>query len=252
MNGSCTSNDLTAQGEWSLGPPCYLRGIDERGFNRMRSEWLSRVMSMPLLPSYRVVAYILCDLLNWATMDCWASHGFVAEFAKFGEKTIQRGIFKLEHSLLLSIFRIRGSRYPLRYAPVYLPDRNADVGVSTTGHHGPGRADAQDHQSFLDTPDKSSLNPGRARRGNETTKSAALSFDKTDRINIEFQVADLIGGYDELLSLAFIDDDIISRLCEAFQRKELGYRQIKATRLAVNQLGRRWRMDPPQEWGRGV
>jgi hypothetical protein len=60
------ANDL---GDWSIGPPPYLRGVDEASFNRKKAEWLGRTMRKSLIPSCRVVAYFIADQLNWATMD---------------------------------------------------------------------------------------------------------------------------------------------------------------------------------------
>jgi hypothetical protein len=222
-------------GEWSLGSPPYLRGVDEPSFNRMKAEWLNRIMRKPLLPSYRVVAYFLADQLNWATMDCWASHGFTSSQSKLGEKTIQRALISLEHGLVLSIFRARGSRNPLRYAPLYWTPEQ-DTVVSSAGHPGPSPPDTQDHVSFLETHSKSFLG---ADRRNSSNSLSQPSFDRAERINLEFEVARLLGGRDQLSRLALIDDEIVTRLCEAFATKQLKVRQVRAASLAANQLRRR-------------
>jgi hypothetical protein len=222
-------------GDWSIGPPPYLRGVDEASFNRMKAEWLGRIMRKPLIPSCRVVAYFIADQLNWATMDCWASHGFTAQQAKVGEKTIQRSIGSMEHGLLLSVFRARGTRNPLRYAPLYGVASKEDAGVQATGHPRPLSLVVQDHVSFLETRPESSL-------GSLSGISNDLhqpSFDRAERINLEFEVARLLGGRDQLSSLALIDDEIVTRLCEAFATKQFTVRQVRAASLAANQLRRR-------------
>jgi hypothetical protein len=222
-------------GEWSLGSPPYLRGVDEPSFNRMKAEWLNRMMRKPLIASHRVVAYFIADQLNWATMDCWASHGFTSSQDKLGEKTIQRALSSLEHGLVLSIFRARGSRNPLRYAPRYWTPEQ-DTAVSSAGHSRPATPDMRDHVSFLETHSKSFLGP---ERGNCSNNLRQPSFDRAERINLEFEVARLLGGRDQLSRLALIDDEIVTRLCEAFATKQLKARQVKAASLAANQLRRR-------------
>ena len=225
-----------AIGEWSLGPPPYLEGIDERTFKHMAAEWLGRIMRKGLLPSHRLVSYFLADQLNWATMDCWPSQRFIAGQSKLGEKTIQRAINVLENALGLSVFRARGSRKGLRYAPVYSRGSYQDTAGAKSGRPCPSGPDIQDHESFLEIPPKSSL----VRHDKILSKqSAPLSFDRAERINLEFQIGALLGGRDKLLLLGLIDDEIITRLCEASTRHELTDRQIKTICLAINQFRRR-------------
>ena len=140
-----------AIGEWSLGPPPYLEGIDERTFKHMAAEWLGRIMRKGLLPSHRLVSYFLADQLNWATMDCWPSQRFIAGQSKLGEKTIQRAINVLENALGLSVFRARGSRKGLRYAPVYSRGSYQDTAGAKSGRPCPSGPDIQDHESFLES-----------------------------------------------------------------------------------------------------
>jgi len=88
----------------------------------------------------------------------------------------------------------------------------------------------------LEIPPKSSL----VRHDKILSKqSAPLSFDRAERINLEFQIGALLGGRDKLLLLGLIDDEIITRLCEASTRHELTDRQIKTICLAINQFRRR-------------
>jgi hypothetical protein len=224
-----------AIGEWSLGPPPYLEGIDERIFKHMVAEWLGRMMRKQLVPSHRIVSYFLADQLNWATMDCWPSHSFIAQQSKQNDKTVQRAIAALEKALALSVFRSRRSRRALRYAPVYARGRSQDPSGIRTGRPCPSGSDIQDHESFLANPRKSSLPRHHV---NLVHQAPALSFDRAERINIEFQLGEFFGGRDRVLLLGLIDDEVITRLCEASARHELNDRQIKTIRLAVNQFRR--------------
>lgn len=223
-------------GEWSLGPPPYLEGIEERTFKHMAAEWLGRMMRKHLVPSHRVVSYFLADQLNWATMDCWPSHAFMAQQSQQDDKTIQRAIAALEKEALgLSVFRSRRSRRALRYAPVYARGHSQDTSGVRTGRPCPSGSDIQDHESFLENPPKSSL---LRQHGNLVHQLPRLSFDRAERINLEFQLGELFGGREKLLLLGLIDDEVITRLCEASARHELTDRQIKTIRLAVNQFRR--------------
>jgi hypothetical protein len=94
----------------------------------------------------------------------------------------------------------------------------------------------QDHVSFLETQPESSLGGRRAISSNDLREP---SFDRAERINLELDVARLLGGRDQLSRLALIDDEIVTRLCEAFATKQLSARQVRAASLAANQLRRR-------------
>ena len=60
----------------------------------------------------------------------------------------------------------------------------------------------------LEIPPKSSL----VRHDKILSKqSAPLSFDRAERINLEFQIGALLGGRDKLLLLGLIDDEIMVR-----------------------------------------
>jgi hypothetical protein len=62
-----------------------------------------------------------------------------------------------------------------------------------------------------------------------------LSFNLAERGRVETELATIMGGFDVLLRLAAIHDEIITRLCEAHVTGQLGYRQIKAAKLAAKQ-----------------
>jgi hypothetical protein len=94
----------------------------------------------------------------------------------------------------------------------------------------------KDHVSFLETHPESLLGGSRGISSNDLYQP---SFDRAERINLEFEVVRLLGGRDQLSRLALIDDEIVARLCEAFATKQLTVRQVRAASLAANQLRRR-------------
>jgi hypothetical protein len=230
-----------AVGSWSRETPPYLDGVFERHFVRLKEEWLHRTMKIgSLIPSCRVIAYFMADHLNWATMDCWTSHETLAGLVGVSEKTVQRSISAMEESNILSVWRLRGSHYPLRYAPVYPAGKTQDACVPDIGQSRPEQVDASVHQPLLQNLPKSPLAGAQAlARSSIATKeefsAQRLSFKRAERGRLESQVAPLVGGFDVLSSLAAIHDEIVTRICEARCRGELGERQIRATKLAAKQ-----------------
>jgi hypothetical protein len=228
---------VRAAGSWSPQPPPYLSAICEREFVSLKEEWLKRTMMIgPLLPSYRVIAYFLVDALNWATMDCWPRHNTLAGLAGPSLKTVQRSILSMEERNLLSVYRRTGSSHPLRYAPIYLIGKMQDTAVPQIGHQRRRRVDAADHQSFLSTPSESFLaNVQAKQRSVGHVSPRPPSFDRAQRGLLETRIAPLVGGFDVLFRLAAIHDDIITRICEAYQTGQFGERQVRATKLAAEQ-----------------
>jgi hypothetical protein len=228
---------VRAAGSWSPCPPPYLSAISERAFNRLREEWLKRVMMIgALIPSHRVIAYFVTDSLNWATMDSWLSHQTMAGLAGISTKTVQRTTSLMEEKKLIAVYRRNGSSHPLRYAPVYLVGTISDTEVTRTGHSCPAGLDTDVHQSFLVTPFKSSLEDGLPKEESKgASVRAHLSFNLAERGRLETKVAPLLGGMDVLFRLATIHDEIVTRLCEAHLRGHLTERQIKAAQLAARQ-----------------
>jgi hypothetical protein len=230
---------VRAAGSWTGESPPYLHAVSEPEFVRLKCEWLHRTMKMgSLVASCRIVAYFLADCLNWATMDSWMGHETLAGLVGVSEKTVQRSIFAMEGQVHLSVWRSLGSRHPLRYSPKYL--ETADTGVAKAGQGRPGEMDMGVHQSFLSNLPQSSLAglptverptpaPG------QKFVSQGLSFKRAERGRHELQVAPLVGGIDVLYRLAAIHDDIVTRICEAHCRGELGARQIRAVKLAAKQ-----------------
>jgi hypothetical protein len=220
-------------GGWSLKPPPYLLGLAEEDFARLKARWLQKVMqTTELVPSHRVAAYFVYDHLNWCTMDCWPAMKRLAALVGGVEKTIQRAIAALELAQLLAVWRFHGSRFPMRYAPIYLFERALLVKpVPLNGHGGPRQLDTDVHQSSLVTP-LTSLLPAQQ---DGSTESAPATFNLRQRGTIERDVARLVGGYDNLCRLSAIDDQIVTRLCEAHLMGVLGKRQIEATKLAASQ-----------------
>jgi len=189
-----------------------------------------------LVPSHRVLAYFVTDSLNWATMDCWPSHQTMAGWAGTSTKTVQRTTLLMEDKTLMAVYRRNGSSHPLRYAPVYLVEATSDTEVARTGRPRPPGLDTGVHQSSLVTPFESSVED---RLPKEESKGVSvqrrLSFNLAERGRLECEIAPLLGGIDVLLRLAAIHDDIVTRICEAYLRGDLGERQIKAAKLAAKQ-----------------
>jgi hypothetical protein len=189
-----------------------------------------------LVHSYRVIAYFLVDALNWATMDCWLSHETLAQRSGVSSKTVQRSVVEMEKKKVLAVYRQPGSRHPLRYAPVYLPD----IAVHRGGHQWPELPDIDVHQSFLDTQSRSFLAAARSDAADKGrgANHKLPSFKLTERGRFEAQLADRIGGLDVLSRLAAVHDDIITRLCEALYSNNLGDNQIRSLKLASKQVQR--------------
>jgi hypothetical protein len=227
---------VRAAGSWSPRPPPYLTAISERDFVRLKEEWLKHVMMIgALVPSYRVIAYFMTDSLNWATMDCWRSHQTLADLAGTSPKTVQRTTMLTEEKNLITVYRRVGRSQPLRYAPMYLVGSSLDSAVDASGRQCPAGMDTGVHQSFLGIQFESSEEglPKEDYEGVFFPKR--LSFNLAERGRIETELATIMGGFDVLLRLAAIHDDIVTRLCEAHVTGQLGYRQIKAAKLAANQ-----------------
>jgi hypothetical protein len=228
---------VRAAGSWFPFPPPYLTAVSEREFDRLKLEWLRRVMMIKALPaSHRVLAYFLTDSLNWATMDCWPSHETLAHWAGTSTKTVQRTTSLLEDKKLLAVYRRHGSSNPLRYAPIYLAETMSDKKIARTGQRCQPELDADVHESFLSIQLKSFLQNGLPKEdSNNKAGQHHLSFSLAERGRIEPEVAGLLGGIDVLYRLANIHDSIVTRLCEAHMRGELGQRQIRAAKLAAKQ-----------------
>ena len=206
----------------------------------MKQEWLNYIMRMQaLFPSYRLVAYFLVEHLNWATMDCWPSHKVLSDHVGMCEKTIQRAISAMEQIGVLSAWRLQGSRHPFRYAPVYFRGKKQDTRVLSLGQRCPETMDARVHKSFLQNLPKSPLVnvPATEQRllALYEPTSHRLSFKRSERGKLEPQIAQRLEGFDVLSRLAAINDEIITRLCEAHCRNELSERQIRAAQLAAKQ-----------------
>jgi hypothetical protein len=231
--------DSCCDGGWSLEPPPYRVAIVERDFVRLKEQWLYRTMrTSALAPSYRVVAYFLTDLLNWATMDCWMSHRFMAQLLSASDKTVQRALFAMEDIGAVSIWRLKGSSRPLRYAPVYLQAKTRDTTVGQSGHECSEQLDNAVHESFLSTQSISALSAAEAVKLSPAQNMHVqphLSFKLAQRGKLEVEVARLIGGYDLLSRLAAVNEEIVNRLCEAQHRGIFEDRLIKATSLAAKQ-----------------
>jgi hypothetical protein len=225
---------------WSPQPPPYLSAICERDFASLKEEWLKRTMMIgSLVPSYRVIAYFMVDALNWATMDCWPRHDTLAGLAGPSLKTIQRSILTMEGTNLLAVYRRAGSNHPLRYCPIYLRRQTEDAAVPHVGHRRRHKVDSGVHRSFLGTSSESFITDGLPKEEYFRGSSAgSLSFQLAQRGRLESQIAPLVGGFDVLLRLAAIHDDIVTRLCEAHLTGHLGERQIRAAKLAAKQSQR--------------
>jgi hypothetical protein len=217
-----------------------LAWIPETQFVRAKEEWLKRVMMIGgLVASHRVAAYFLADALNWATMDAWPSYETLGGLMGACAKTAERSVHKLEEHNLLAVYRRPGSKSSLRYAPIYLEESQAVPGFPMRGHACPSPADTGVHQSFLSIPLESTLQEGLARKRMEQERyKGTLSFDLRERGRIEIKLGQLLGDYDLLLRLAAIQDDIITRLSEAYSTNNLGPRQIRAALLAAKQTRR--------------
>jgi len=227
---------VRAAGSWSPRPPPYLLGISERDFVRLKEEWLYRMMMIgALVPSYRVIAYFMADSLNWATMDGWRSHKTLADLAGTSPKTVQRTTMLTEERKLTAVYRRDGRRQPLRYAPMYLVDSTLDNAVDGSGRRCPAEMDTGVHQSFLGTQFESFEEGLPMEDYEEVSFPKPLSFNLAERGRVETELATILGGFDVLLRLAAIHDDIITRLCEAHVTGHLGHRQIKAAKLAAKQ-----------------
>jgi hypothetical protein len=228
---------VRAAGSWSPCPPPYLLGISDRDFVRLKEEWLKRVMMIgALVPSYRVIAYFMADSLNWATMDGWRSHQTLADLVGTSPKTVQRTTMLTEEKSLMAVYRRDGRRQPLRYAPMYLVASTLDSVVERSEHRCPAGMDTDVHQSFLGIQLESSEEEGLPKEHYEgVSVPKPLSFNLAERGRVETELATILGGFDVLLRLAAIHDDIITRLCEAHVTGHLGHRQIKAGKLAAKQ-----------------
>jgi len=229
----------SASGCWSNDPPPYLDAICEEDFVRLKEQWLYRTMCIgSLLPSYRVIAYFVVDHLNWSTMDSWSGQERLAGLVGTSTKTIQRSLDAMEKVRLLTVWRRTGSRHPLRTAPNYLPELR-DATVPNSGLPGPQGSDTGVHQSFLGILPEPALVGCRGselpRTGKRRSARMALAFNPAQRGRIECQVAHLLGGFDVLSRLAAIDDQIVTRLCQAHCTGNLHERQIKAAKLAAQQ-----------------
>jgi hypothetical protein len=227
---------VRAAGSWSPCPPPYLTAISERDFVRRKEEWLKRVMMIgALVASYRVIAYFMADSLNWATMDCWRSHQTLADLAGTSLKTVQRTTMLTEEKNLIAVYRRDGRSQPLRYAPMYLVGSTLDSAVDGSGRQCPAGMDTAVHQSSLGIQFES-FEEGLPKEDYEGVSfPKPLSFNLAERGRIETELATILGGFDVLLRLAAIHDDIITRLCEAHVTGHLGHRQVKAAKLAANQ-----------------
>jgi hypothetical protein len=237
MNRTPRGIRVRAVGSWSPCPPPYLLAISERDFIRLREEWLKRVMMIGgLVPSHRVLAYFLAEALNWATMDCWPSHQTLANLAGTSLKTVQRTMAQMEDKNLIAVYRRRGSRQPLRYAPVYLVGQTSNTDVRRVGQRRTPGLDTSVHESCLVIPFESTLKVGLPKEESKGVSGQThLSFNLAERGRLEPQVASLVGGIDVVFRLAAIHDDIVTRMCEAHLTGHLGDRQIKAAKLAAKQ-----------------
>lgn len=140
----------------------------------------------------------------------------------------------MESKSLMAMYRRAGSSHPLRYAPVYLLETTADAAVRATGHLHRTGLDAGVHESFLTTSSESSVTSGLPKE--DYFRESVLSFQLAERGRLESEISPLIGGFDVLLRLAAIHDDIITRICEAYETGQLGTRQIRAVKLAAKQV----------------
>ena len=114
----------------------------------------------------------------------------------------------MEDRNLLSVYRRERSSQPLRYAPIYL--QSADTIVRQAGHGSPPEPDSSVHQSYLRIR-QNLLTDGRAIE-DRADANRKLSFKLAERGRYEAQIASLIGGYDTLLRLASVHDDIVHSL----------------------------------------
>jgi hypothetical protein len=161
----------------------------------------------------------------------------MAGWAGTSTKTVQRTTLLMEDKTLMAVYRRNGSSHPLRYAPVYLVETTSDTEVPRTGRRRPPGLDTGVHQSFLVTPFQSSVEDGLPKEENKKGVFVRnyLSFNLAERGRLESKVAPLLGGIEVLLRLAAIHDDIVTRICEAYLRGDLGERQLKAAKLAAKQ-----------------
>ena len=234
--GAC-GIQVRAVGSWSPQPPPYLRAIGDREFAASKEQWLKRTMMIGgMVPSYRIVAYFMVDALNWATMDCWPNHNTLADLAGTSAKTVQRAISVMEERNMLSVYRRAGSSHPLRYAPLYLVKKATDTDVPVGGQECPPKSDSGVHQSLLRIlPQSCEVGSRLKKESKKDSGDEELTFNRWERGRLETQVAHLLGGFDILLRLAAIHDDIVTRICQAYHDNQLGPRQIKAARLAAIQ-----------------
>jgi hypothetical protein len=118
---------------------------------------------------------------------------------------------------------------------MYLVGSTLDSAVDGSGRQCPAGMDTDVHQSFLGIQFES-FEEGLPKEDYEGVSfPKPLSFNLAERGRVETELATIMGGFDVLLRLAAIHDDIITRLCEAHVTGHLGHRQVKAAKLAANQ-----------------
>jgi hypothetical protein len=198
--------------------------------SRAKAKWLKRVMYHPATTSTeRCFAYVVCDHLNAASLDCWPSQERVIKLLGFkAVKTISRVAAKLERRGLLKVTRIGVG---CRYAPVFNSDEQ-DITVPSSGHPNPPSTDANVRESLLPIQSKSSARVAASER------RGVGEYEPKQRGAVEMKVAALLGvdGVDLLFRLSQLDPAIIDRLCRAYSLGALGERELSAIRLAAEQV----------------
>src|SRR4051794_16901643 len=206
---------------------------------RAKARWLKRVMSSDATPTEKCLAYIITDMLNCVSLDCWpGQETLVVLLDRTAVKTVSRAAKGLVRRGFITIEPRQDGHPGYRYAPIFLPDDRYE-NVQNSRQVCPQSEDTDVGESSLGILSKESVTQFRSfdrdgsRRGQPNKK-----YNRARRGSYEANVAELLGtnGGQVLERLSQLDDRIVDRLCRAFIEGALSQRDLAAARLAANQM----------------
>jgi hypothetical protein len=199
-----------------------------------KMRWLSRCMYSDRLSSTaKVFAFVVADMLNCVTLDCWPTQETIAD--RLGQKAIKtakRAARELERKGFIRITRGKGRSFN-RYAPVF--NRvELDIIDPPDGQLSTKAADRNDPQSLSLIQ---CLTPSSA---TADRPNGHIAFTPRERGSLEIHLANLLGpkGLDILSRLAILDDAHVTRLCRALVQSRLCPDELQAARVAANYVKR--------------